>query len=67
MRLVRVIAGSLFVCLIALGSSTSLPAQKTADESRYPCRAEHTFDFWVGDVRRDAVGSADGATHRPAP
>lgn len=24
------------------------PAEKAAEDSRYPCRAEHTFDFWVG-------------------
>jgi hypothetical protein len=24
------------------------PAQKTGEDSRYPCRAVHTFDFWVG-------------------
>jgi hypothetical protein len=22
--------------------------QKTADDVRYPCRTDHTFDFWVG-------------------
>jgi hypothetical protein len=24
------------------------PAQSAADDARYPCRAIHTFDFWVG-------------------
>jgi hypothetical protein len=28
-------------------SAPSPPAQ-TADDARYPCRAVHTFDFWVG-------------------
>ena len=27
----------------------SQPAQKAPDDARYPCRAVHTFDFWVGD------------------
>jgi hypothetical protein len=48
MRQVRLIAGSLLVCLIAFTPSTSVRAQKTPDETRYPCRAEHAFDFWVG-------------------
>jgi hypothetical protein len=29
-------------------SSPSQPAQSTADDARHPCRAVHTFDFWVG-------------------
>jgi hypothetical protein len=29
-------------------SLPSQPAQRTADDARYPCRAIHTFDFWVG-------------------
>jgi hypothetical protein len=24
------------------------PAENTLDDARYPCRAVHTFDFWVG-------------------
>ena len=27
----------------------STPNRKTLDDVRYPCRAVHTFDFWVGD------------------
>jgi hypothetical protein len=26
----------------------SPPVQSAADDARYPCRAVHTFDFWVG-------------------
>jgi hypothetical protein len=29
-------------------SKPGSPAEKTAEDSRYPCRAVHTFDFWVG-------------------
>ncbi len=33
----------------ASNHAQSQPApQKSADETRYPCRAVHTFDFWVG-------------------
>jgi hypothetical protein len=49
-----------FACTLALScaSASSNPARnplvasqltpKTVDEVRYPCRAVHTFDFWVG-------------------
>ena len=37
-----------FVCLIAVCSSPLAAAQDAADAGRYPCRAVHTFDFWVG-------------------
>jgi hypothetical protein len=38
------------LCAVALGtaSSTHLLASQPQDD-RYPCRSEHTFDFWVGD------------------
>ncbi len=42
------------VCAPALLSQTrnqpvpNQPAPKPADDARYPCRAVHTFDFWVG-------------------
>jgi hypothetical protein len=29
-------------------SAPTQTAQATADDTRYPCRAAHTFDFWVG-------------------
>jgi hypothetical protein len=44
----HLLRGSSLVCLIALGAATSVPAQTTATDARYPCRAVHTFDFWVG-------------------
>jgi hypothetical protein len=28
--------------------ATRRPTETTVDDSRYPCRAVHTFDFWVG-------------------
>ncbi|HEX7253496.1 MAG TPA: hypothetical protein VF376_11490 [Thermoanaerobaculia bacterium] len=33
------------VCAPLLAQTKPTPA----DDKRYPCRAEHTFDFWVGD------------------
>jgi len=30
------------------GAAPSQQEQKTADDVRYPCRADHTFEFWVG-------------------
>ena len=33
-------------CVPLLGQQ---PAKPVADDGRYPCRAVHTFDFWVGD------------------
>lgn len=39
----------LLVLLAAIGSmSGRAAAQTSADDARYPCRAVHTFDFWVG-------------------
>jgi len=40
---------SLIVLLAAIGlRSSPAAAQSAADSARYPCRAVHTFDFWVG-------------------
>ena len=38
-------------CSLALAAATLVAVQpaKPTDASRYPCRDEHTFDFWVGD------------------
>ena len=38
------------------GTAEFASALKTALEARYPCRNEHTFDFWVGDFD---TGAAD--------
>ena len=50
MRRIRVIKPLLAYCAIAcaplLAQQNPKPA---AEEARYPCRAVHTFDFWVGD------------------
>lgn len=38
-----------FTLLAALNFiSRPVAAQGAADDARYPCRAVHTFDFWVG-------------------
>ena len=38
-------------CSLAAASllAAAEPPAKPADAGRYPCRDEHTFDFWVGD------------------
>ncbi|HEY2906947.1 MAG TPA: hypothetical protein VGJ29_13685, partial [Vicinamibacterales bacterium] len=48
MQLIRLITASSLVCMIAFSPATAFHAQKNADDARYPCRAIHTFDFWVG-------------------
>lgn len=43
---------SLSCCLAAASVLAEQPAKPPANpvsSSRYPCRDEHTFDFWVGD------------------
>jgi hypothetical protein len=30
-------------------AAVAAPAPPASDPARYPCRAEHAFDFWVGD------------------
>jgi hypothetical protein len=47
-QLIRLITASSLVCMIAFSPATAFHAQKNADDARYPCRAIHTFDFWVG-------------------
>src|SRR5690349_20965478 len=45
MRVTRLVAA------VALHAALFAPAfaqGKAADDQRYPCRNEHTFDFWVG-------------------
>jgi len=50
LKRLAVIASTLvLVCAPATSNQAqSPPAPKTADDVRYPCRAVHTFDFWVG-------------------
>ena len=36
-------------CLIASAPLLARQAKPVADDVRSPCRAVHTFDFWVGD------------------
>jgi hypothetical protein len=36
-------------CLITSAPLIAQQAKPMADDLRYPCRAVHTFDFWVGD------------------
>lgn len=42
--------GRCLPALLALFSLTARPAaaQAASDDARYPCRAVHTFDYWVG-------------------
>ena len=43
---------ALMVALWSIGSASMLgqqPAKPPSDETRYPCRSVHTFDFWIGD------------------
>src|SRR5215831_12824785 len=35
--------------LAAVSSLGEQPARPATEAGRYPCRDEHTFDFWVGD------------------
>jgi hypothetical protein len=48
MRVGSLLASSILWLAIANAAAAAPPA-KTADDSRYPCRSVHTFDFWVGD------------------
>jgi hypothetical protein len=47
-RLKPVIRLLVTVVATALGSPAIVRSQKAPDDARYPCRAVHTFDFWVG-------------------
>jgi hypothetical protein len=53
-RLVVFVYALALVCPAAARNQVHNPpvpsqqAQKTADDARYPCRAVHTLDFWVG-------------------
>jgi len=47
-RAVRSIALSSLLCLVVFSPARRHQAAKTTADARYPCRAEHTFDFWVG-------------------
>ncbi len=42
-------------------------AKSAADDARYPCRAVHTFDFWVGDFDatpwNEPAGPVGGRLH----
>ncbi|MGH9442702.1 MAG: hypothetical protein ACRD16_10560 [Thermoanaerobaculia bacterium] len=58
----------LAVLFLATGSAPGRDALKTpAANVRYPCRAVHTFDFWVGDFEagrwNDPSGPATGRLH----
>jgi len=48
MRIACLIVSLSLLCLVAAGAGAGQQVQKVADEARYPCRAVHTFDFWVG-------------------
>jgi hypothetical protein len=68
MRLARSL--TLLSASFLVAASTLLAQQKTEDASadaRYPCRAVHTFDFWVGtfDARpwNDPTGPVRGQLH----
>lgn len=69
MRLARGITLFSVLSLAAIGSPlVHPPARKAADDSRYPCQAVHTFDFWVGtfDARpwnQPATAPATGQLH----
>ena len=65
MRLLRGLSVSCSFALTAASLLGEQPAKPTpappgADAVRYPCRDEHTFDFWVGDF--DATPWAGPAT-----
>jgi len=47
-RVLRFLSISCSFALAAVSLCAEQPA-KPADPGRYPCRDEHTFDFWVGD------------------
>jgi hypothetical protein len=51
MRLSRFVVALFFSCSLAAPLLAAQPAKPAAapDAERYPCRAEHAFDFWVGD------------------
>jgi len=40
--------------------SATRPLQQPTDAQRYPCRAMHAFDFWVGDFDAKAWDAPDG-------
>jgi hypothetical protein len=45
----RAIALVSILGLAGSGRGMGQQAPKPAEDARYPCRAVHTFDFWVGD------------------
>ena len=47
-RLLRLLSISCFLVSAAASVLADQPA-KSPDSASYPCRDEHTFDFWVGD------------------
>ena len=50
MRPIRLLKSLLAYCSIAWTPVFSQQQPKpVAEDTRYPCRAVHTFDFWVGD------------------
>ena len=48
MRVAKSMVLSSLLCALAVHSAPGQTAQKTPDAVRYPCRAVHSFDFWVG-------------------
>ena len=48
MHAARWIACSSVLCLTIFSPASPGQTQPAADAQRYPCRAVHTFDFWVG-------------------
>jgi hypothetical protein len=47
LRFTRSITSTFLFSLMAVGPAPCQTAQRTTD-ARFPCRAVHTFDFWVG-------------------
>jgi hypothetical protein len=58
---------SLALALASVASFAAAPAKPAEDATRYPCRAVHTFDFWIGDFDakpwNDPAGPARGHLH----
>jgi hypothetical protein len=48
-RLLRSLSISCSLVLTAVSLLAAQPAKSSSAPVRYPCRDEHTFDFWVGD------------------
>jgi hypothetical protein len=47
-RMSFILAASWLIALAAVNPAIGRQTPKTATDARYPCRADHTFDFWAG-------------------